>query len=79
MEVDHYDGRGQLWRVAENHTYLNYEQQLNAPAAQAFYDLIAGRYIVAVMSNEEKHAPQYGMRTKLADFTPAALRNAGVR
>ncbi|MNO77687.1 hypothetical protein D3C76_688060 [compost metagenome] len=79
VEVDHYDGRGQLWRVGENHLYSNYEQSLSAPAAQAFYDLIAGRYIVAAMSNEEKHAPQFGMRTKLADFTPAALRNAGVR
>lgn len=78
-EVDHYDGRGQLWRVGENHTYNNFAKGLNAPAAQGFYDLIAGRYIVAGMSNEEKHAPQYGTRTKMADFTPAALRNAGIR
>ncbi|WP_166359631.1 DUF1329 domain-containing protein [Pseudomonas akapageensis] len=78
-EVDHYDGRGQLWRVGENYTYNNYEKGLNAPAAQGFYDLLAGRYIVAAMSNESKLAPQYGARTKLADFTPAALRNAGIR
>lgn len=78
-EVDHYDGRGQLWRVGENYTYNNYEKSLNAPAAQGFYDLLAGRYIVATMSNEAKSAPQYGARTKLADFTPAALRNAGIR
>jgi len=78
-EVDHYDGRGQLWRVGENYTYNNFEKGLNAPAAQGFYDLIAGRYIVATMSNEAKLAPQYGGRTKLADFTPAALRNAGIR
>ncbi|WCM48636.1 DUF1329 domain-containing protein [Pseudomonas sp. WJP1] len=78
-EVDHYDGRGQLWRVGENYTYNNYEKGLNAPAAQGFYDLLVGRYIVATMSNEAKSAPQYGARTKLADFTPAALRNAGIR
>ncbi|BCX68892.1 DUF1329 domain-containing protein [Pseudomonas izuensis] len=78
-EVDHYDGRGQLWRVGENYTYNNYEKGVNAPAAQGFYDLLAGRYIVATMSNESKSAPQYGARTKLADFTPAALRNAGIR
>ncbi|TDF83942.1 DUF1329 domain-containing protein [Pseudomonas sp. H9] len=78
-EVDHYDGRGQLWRVGENHTYNHYEKGLNAPAAQGFYDLMAGRYIVATMSNEAKRAPQYGNRTKMADFTPAALRNAGIR
>ncbi|MBH3429688.1 DUF1329 domain-containing protein [Pseudomonas alkylphenolica] len=78
-EVDHYDGRGQLWRVGENYTYNHYDKGLNAPAAQGFYDLLAGRYIVATMSNESKLAPQYGGRTKLADFTPAALRNAGIR
>ncbi|WP_256673078.1 DUF1329 domain-containing protein, partial [Pseudomonas sp. JG-B] len=78
-EVDHYDGRGQLWRVGENYTYTNYEKGLNAPAAQGFYDLIAGRYIVAAMSNESKLAPQYGQRTKMSEFTPAALRNAGIR
>ncbi|WP_394561117.1 DUF1329 domain-containing protein [Aquipseudomonas alcaligenes] len=78
-EVDHYDGRGQLWRVGENHTYTHYEKGLNATAAQSFYDLIAGRYIVAAMSNESKSAPQYGARNKMSDFTPAALRNAGIR
>ncbi|MNF73083.1 hypothetical protein D3C84_550770 [compost metagenome] len=78
-EVDHYDGRGQLWRVGENYTYNHYEKGLNAPAAQGFYDLIAGRYVVAALSNESKLAPQYGGRTKMSDFTPAALRNAGIR
>lgn len=78
-EVDHYDGRGQLWRVAENHTYQQYAEQVNAVAAQTFYDLIAGRYIVAGMSNEAKRAPLYGERTKMSDFTPASLRNAGIR
>ncbi|MCY1496973.1 hypothetical protein D9M68_309270 [compost metagenome] len=78
-EVDHYDGRGQLWRVGENHTYQHYDQGINAPAAQTFYDLIAGRYIVAAMSNESKRAPLFGERTKMSDFTPASLRNAGIR
>ena len=78
-EVDHYDGRGQLWRVGENYTYNHYDKGLNAPAAQGFYDLLAGRYIVVSLSNESRRAPLYGTRTKLADFTPAALRNAGIR
>ncbi|MBM7063017.1 DUF1329 domain-containing protein [Pseudomonas sp. UL073] len=78
-EVDHYDGRGQLWRVGENHTYQQYEQQVNAPAAQGFYDLLAGRYIVAGMSNEAKRGPLFGQRTKMSDFTPASLRNVGIR
>jgi hypothetical protein len=79
LEVDHYDGRGLLWRVGENYVYSNFENQLSASAAQGFYDLIAGRYLVAAMTNESEFAPRYGLHTKKADFTPAALRNAGIR
>ena len=31
------------------------------------------------MANEEKSAVQYGIQASAVDFTPAALRNAGVR
>ncbi|MDD2058532.1 DUF1329 domain-containing protein [Pseudomonas sp. GD03860] len=79
VEVDHYDGRGQLWRVGENHLYANYKYQLSASAAQGFYDLIAGRYLVGGMTNEAEFAPRYGLVTKKSDFTPSALRNAGIR
>ncbi|MNJ11479.1 hypothetical protein D3C77_56540 [compost metagenome] len=77
--IDHYDGRGQLWRVAEGMAYNDYQQGVSTYAAQALYDLIAGRYLVNAMMNESKHGSVYGGEAKLADYTPAALRNAGIR
>jgi len=77
--VDHYDGRGQLWRVAEGFIMNDYEQGLANYAAIAINDLLAGRYIVMAMSNEAPHGTEYGTRPSMADFTPGALRNAGIR
>ncbi|MNZ14050.1 hypothetical protein D3C78_309660 [compost metagenome] len=79
VEVDHYDGRGQLWRVGEGFQVLDYQQGAGIYAVQALYDLIAGRYAVLGMINESKQAYQYGQKFTMNDFTPAALRNAGIR
>ncbi len=78
-EVDHYDGRGQLWRVAEGYAINDYERGAPNYAMLGIYDLIAGRYNVLAMTNESKHATTYGIQAKMNDFTPSALRNAGVR
>ncbi|MFC3939939.1 DUF1329 domain-containing protein [Pseudomonas gingeri NCPPB 3146 = LMG 5327] len=77
--VDHYDGRGQLWRVAEGHAQFYYDHQVPAYTVETLYDLIAGRYIALGMKNEEKHSFQFGFVGKAADYTPAALRASGVR
>ncbi|MGJ7513787.1 DUF1329 domain-containing protein [Pseudomonas baetica] len=78
-EVDHYDGRGQLWRVGEGYGVNDYERGAAGYAMMGIYDLIAGRYNVLAMINESKQAPLYGNAAKMNDFTPAALRIAGVR
>ncbi|UVE17124.1 DUF1329 domain-containing protein [Pseudomonas sp. LS44] len=78
-EVDHYDGRGQLWRVMEGYGTTEYAQGIAQYASLGIYDLIAGRYIVFGMNNEAKRGIQYGMTPNASDFTPAALRNAGIR
>ncbi|CAI8899967.1 MULTISPECIES: DUF1329 domain-containing protein [unclassified Pseudomonas] len=78
-EVDHYDGRGQLWRVAEGLAFNDYERGAANYAMIGIYDLIAGRYNVLAMTNESKHATTYGATAKMNDFTPSALRNAGIR
>lgn len=78
-EVDHYDSRGQLWRVAEGHAVNDYQHSVGRYAAQTLYDLIAGRYMVMNLINESKHGVQYDMKYTLNDFKPAALRNAGIR
>ncbi|WCM54053.1 DUF1329 domain-containing protein [Pseudomonas sp. WJP1] len=78
-EVDHYDGRGQLWRVGEGYGANDYERGAAGYAMMGIYDLIAGRYNVLAMINESKQAPLFGKSAKMTDFTPAALRIAGVR
>ncbi|UVE18706.1 DUF1329 domain-containing protein [Pseudomonas sp. LS44] len=79
VEVDHYDGRGQLWRVGEGYVANDYQQGVAGYAAQGLYDLIAGRYVVLGMVNESKRGVQFGTTPNSADFTPAALRSAGIR
>ncbi|NLY12888.1 MAG: DUF1329 domain-containing protein [Gammaproteobacteria bacterium] len=77
--IDHYDGRGNLWRVAEAHAMQYYNQQVPWYSLEALYDLQSGRYLALGMKNEEKQAYQFGFVATSGDFTPAALRQAGVR
>lgn len=79
VEVDHYDGRDQLWRVGEGYALNDYEQGVSYYAVQGLYDLVAGRYIAMAMNNESPRGVQYGTAQTLNDFTPGALRNAGIR
>ena len=77
--VDHYDGRGQLWRVGEGHAQQYYNHQVPGYTLEALYDVIAGRYLALGMKNEEKSAYSFGFKASGADYTPAALRSSGVR
>ena len=74
-----YDGRGQLWRVGEAYQLQDFSRQASTNTAETLYDLIAGRYLVIGLNNEEKQNHVYGLKASSAEFTPAALRNAGVR
>ena len=77
--VDHYDGRGELWRVGEAHQ-LQY-RDVNVPwiAAEALYDLQSGRYLVGSLTNEEGIGFDFSKRFKYKDFTPQAIRRLGKR
>lgn len=77
--VDHYDGRGVLWRVGEGHAQQYYHKQVSAYTAEALYDLVSGRYSVTGLKNEEKQNVEFGAKTTASAYTPAALRQAGVR
>jgi hypothetical protein len=77
--IDHYDGRGQLWRVAEAHAENYYDKQVPWYAMEVIYDLQSGRYLALGMKNEEKSAYDFGFTASTSDFTPAALRQEGVR
>ncbi|MNZ79248.1 hypothetical protein D3C78_978460 [compost metagenome] len=78
-EVDHYDGRGQLWRVAEGHAQQYYHQKVPGYTAETLYDLVSGRYAVVGLKNEEKQSIVFGAKAVAGEYTPAALRQAGVR
>lgn len=77
--IDHYDGRGNLWRVAEAHALQYYNKQVPWYSLEALYDLQSGRYLALGMKNEEKQAYEFGFISTSGDFTPSALRQAGVR
>ncbi|TLP71527.1 DUF1329 domain-containing protein [Pseudomonas nitroreducens] len=79
VATDQYDGRGQLWRVGEGFQVNDYEQGISVYAVQSLNDLIAGRYIAMGLVNEARKGAQFGVSAAMNDFTPAALRNAGIR
>ena len=77
--VDHYDGRGDLWRVAEGHHLYFYDQKISWFTAETLYDLLSGRYLVLGLTNEEPKGYIFDVPVSSEEFTPAALRRAGRR
>jgi hypothetical protein len=75
--ADHYDQRGELWRVSEAY-HLNFQKAL-VPwyTAEAVYDLVSGRYLINGLSNEVKEDVSFGGEVKKAAFKPSALRRMG--
>lgn len=78
-EIDHYDGRGTLWRVAEAHSQYIYNVQVPLYSMETLYDLVSGRYLVMGMKNEERNPYTYNYKANSNQYTPTALRNSGVR
>jgi hypothetical protein len=78
-EADHYDNRGELWRVGEEHAYYRYDVQVPLTAAEVFYDLQSGRYIASGLTNEQRKAYDFNYKASTSDYTPGALRSSGVR
>jgi len=77
--IDHYDGRGELWRVAEAHAMQFYDQDVPWYAIEVLYDLLSGRYLALGLTNEENDPYTFGVERQSRDYTPAALRRAGTR
>ncbi|HDY98195.1 MAG TPA: DUF1329 domain-containing protein [Pseudomonas sabulinigri] len=78
-EIDHYDGRGGLWRVAEAVALQRFDKQVPGYAIETLYDLQNGRYMALGMTNEERKNYDFSFTASSADFTPNALRAAGIR
>ncbi|PCC98163.1 DUF1329 domain-containing protein [Halopseudomonas pelagia] len=79
IEADHYDTRGELWRIAESHTYYQYAQQALLSAADVIHDLQNGRYLAVNLTNEQREAYRFDYRASTSDYSPGALRSRGVR
>jgi len=78
--IDHYDGRGELWKVKEGHEVSHYQVQVPWLAAEALHDLVSGRYLLMGLDNEEKgYQYDFDYKAGFEDFTPNALRRAGRR
>ena len=75
---DKYDARDQLWRVSEQHSINFYDVPMYYGTVEVHHDLQSGRYIAMGLRNEESGVYRPIRRTP-ADFTPANLRNLGVR
>jgi hypothetical protein len=78
LVVDQYDTRGEVWRVSEAHCINYYEVPTFWSTLEVHTDVIAGRYLAIGLDNERKVYDFTIARTP-EDFTPNALRRAGVR
>lgn len=76
---EQYDARGELWRVGQVMHLQHYAAQVPMYAFETLNDLTSGRYLAIGMKNEEKHGIEFGIEVSASEFTPAALRNQGVR
>ncbi|MBI3884800.1 MAG: DUF1329 domain-containing protein [Opitutae bacterium] len=78
LAVDQYDGRGQLWRVSEAHCINYYDALSFWSTLEVHTDLISGRYLAFGLDNER---PMYDFNITRTpqDYTPATLRQEGVR
>jgi hypothetical protein len=78
--IDHYDGRGELWKMKEGHFIMHYQVAVPWLAAESLHDLISGRYVVIGLDNEENgYQYDFDYQGSFQDFTPSALRRAGRR
>ncbi|TKB57509.1 DUF1329 domain-containing protein [Ferrimonas aestuarii] len=77
--IDHYDARGELWRVQEAHELQYYNVTVPWMAAEVLHDLTNGRYMALGLTNEEKVGLDFDFLASRRDFTTSALRRKGKR
>lgn len=78
LVADKYDARGQLWRVAEQHSQQFYDIPGIGPGVEVHHDLQSGRFLAMGMTNEESTVYSRTNRSA-SDFSPSSLRGAGTR
>jgi hypothetical protein len=71
--ADQYDGRGELWRVHEEHLMQYYDAPVLFNTGDVVYDLQARRYVVVGVTNQEKPI-RFKLKQDLAFFSTDNLR-----
>ena len=77
VSEDAYDTRGGLWRVALHGMVQYYDALVPWYRFGIVHDLSSGGYITGGFDNEIKDPIQFGVKGKLSDFQPDALRRLG--
>jgi len=78
LATDKYDGRGELWRYAEQHNENWYNVPMFFGTLEVHNDLQSGRYIAMGLRSEETKIYEPIKRTA-GDYTPSNLRGTGTR
>ncbi len=78
LAADHYDGRGQMWRVSEAHCINYYDAQTFWSTLELHLDLLNGRYLAVGLDNENAMY-DFQLKRTPGDFTPDSLRREGLR
>ncbi|MGK2741123.1 DUF1329 domain-containing protein [Tepidicaulis sp. LMO-SS28] len=74
-----YDARGELWRVQEMPIGQQYDFPLCGKGQELVYDLQAGRYLALALQNEGEPINYNADELNADRYTPAAIRQLGVR
>jgi hypothetical protein len=76
--TDKFDGRGELWRYAEQHNENWYNVPMFFGTLEVHNDLQSGRYIAMGLRSEESliYEP---LKRSGGDYTPSSLRSRGTR
>jgi hypothetical protein len=77
VSEDAYDNRGGLWRVALLGMVQYYDAVVPWYRFGAVHDLTTGGYIAGGLDNEIREPIQFGVKGRLMDFQPDALRRLG--
>ena len=78
LVTDKYDGRGELWRMAEQHNENWYNVPMWFGTIEVHNDLQSGRYIAMGLRSEEKVIYQ-PLKRSAGDYSPNSLRGTGTR
>ena len=72
-----WDTRGQLWRVGLHSLIEFYDATVPWYRFELWFDLTNHSYVLTGLDNESKAPWRFGVRGRMVDFQPDALRRAG--